>query len=227
MVARATHPEDTMPVILCYGDSNTHGTPPMVTEGQSGRYPPGARWPDVMAVTLGKGWTVIAEGLPGRTTVHDDPIDGAYKNGRLVLPAVLHSHKPLDMVVIMLGTNDLKAQFAVMAGDIAAGCARLIEDVRAAGVGHAGAAPRILLVAPTPILEIGVLAETFTGGAEKSRMLAALMAAVAAQSSVAFFDAGQAAVVDPLDGVHFAAETHVDLGRAMAEAVKTAWANAA
>ncbi len=212
-----------MPVVLCYGDSNTHGTPPMADLDTGGRFGHDVRWPGVMADILGRDWTVIEAGLPGRTTVHDDPIDGTYKNGLTVLPAVLHSHKPLDLVVIMLGTNDLKARFSLTAADIAAGCGKLIETVLGAGVGHAGIAPKILLVAPTPIAEAGILAEMFTGGAAKSLLLAERMRGVADRMGVAFFDAGRVAAVDPLDGIHFASETQVALGHAMADAVQAAF----
>lgn len=208
-----------MPVVLCYGDSNTHGTPPMAELGELDRFGPEVRWPGVMATTLGTGCTVIEEGLPGRTTVHDDPVEGAWKNGLAVLPAVLESHRPVDLVVILLGCNDLKARFAVTAGDIAESCGRLALAVRASVAGPEGRAPAVLLAAPPPIEETGVLADMFAGGAEKSRRLADTVAAVAARHRVGFFDAGRVAAVDPRDGIHFSAETHRRLGLAMAQAV--------
>ena len=106
-----------MAVILCYGDSNTHGTPPMANLGVQDRHSPGQRWPDVMAAALGPDHRVIDEGLPGRTTVHDDPVEGGMRNGLTVLPAVLHSHRPVDLLVLMLGTNDLKHRFSVTGFD--------------------------------------------------------------------------------------------------------------
>ena len=95
-----------MSVILCYGDSNTHGTPPMDHLGTNERHKWNERWPNVMANTLGPKYNVIDEGLPGRTTVHDDNVEGGMRNGMTVLPAILHSHKPIDLMLIMLGTND-------------------------------------------------------------------------------------------------------------------------
>ena len=117
--------------VLCFGDSNTHGTPPVPNLGASGRYDRSARWPTLMAGHLGADWHVIEEGHPGRTTVHDDPIEGAHRNGLTVLPSLLESHKPLDVVILMLGTNDLKGRFSVNATDIALSLERLIGVIRA------------------------------------------------------------------------------------------------
>ena len=93
--------------LLCFGDSNTHGTPPMENMSSQGRFGPDVRWPSVMQTKLAPGWTVIEEGHPGRTTVHDDPIGGMHKNGIRMLPALLETHRPINVIVIMLGTNDL------------------------------------------------------------------------------------------------------------------------
>jgi len=97
-----------MPIILCFGDSNTHGSIPMRDRDDSRRFGPDERWPGVLRNELGAGWTVIEEGLPGRTTLHDDPIEGVYKNGLWYLRACLESHRPIDLMTLMLGTNDLK-----------------------------------------------------------------------------------------------------------------------
>ncbi|MGO4839576.1 GDSL-type esterase/lipase family protein, partial [Rhizobiaceae sp. 2RAB30] len=92
--------------VLCFGDSNTHGQVPGM--GPLDRYGPHVRWPGVLRAELGAGWHVIEEGLSGRTTVRDDPIEGAHKNGRTYLRPCLQSHASLDLVILMLGTNDLK-----------------------------------------------------------------------------------------------------------------------
>mgnify|MGYP001272416558 CR=1 FL=1 len=114
-----------MRTILCYGDSNTHGQIPGGTPLD--RYTLLQRWPGVLARELGKGWHIIEEGLSGRTTVHDDPIEGALKNGRTYLRPCLMSHAPLDLVIIMLGTNDLKARFSQPASEVAMGIGCLIH----------------------------------------------------------------------------------------------------
>lgn len=203
-----------MPVILCYGDSNTHGTLPMENLGVQGRHPPGLRWPDVMAATVGPDYRVIDEGLPGRTTVHDDVIEGGMRNGLTVLPAVLHSHRPIDLMVLMLGTNDLKHRFPVTAYEITRSLERLVLATRAEGV-----VEDILLVAPVPVRECGSLAEVFAGAEARQRGLTGMIADCAERLGCGFFDAGSVAEVSPLDGVHFGADEHKALGQAMAKAV--------
>ena len=209
--------------ILCFGDSNTHGTMALRQLGERRRHDAATRWPEVMAAALGPDARVIDEGLPGRTTVHDDPIEGAHKNGLAVLPALLESHRPLDLVLVMLGTNDLKHRFALTPWDVAAGVRRVGETILSSGCGADGGAPALLLVAPVPVEEAGLLAEMFTGGAAKSRALARHVAQVAGDLGAGFFDAGSVARVDPADGIHLDAAAHRALGSAMAEAVARTW----
>jgi lysophospholipase L1-like esterase len=206
--------------ILCYGDSNTHGTRPMPDLNGAGRFGHEARWPSVMARALGPDVEVISEGHPGRTTVHDDPMEGAYRNGLRVLPSILDSHKPLDLVILKLGTNDLKNCFHVSAADVAFCLDRLIRVVRASGSGPDGAAPAVLVVAPPPLLEAGCLAEMFLGGAAKSRDLGAAIQAMCTRMQAGFFDAGRVIEVSPLDGIHYEAKAQVALGLALADQVR-------
>lgn len=207
-------------VVLAFGDSNTHGTMPMETLQSMGRFGPAERWPGVLAATLGTGWRVVEEGLPGRTTVHPDPVSGDHKNGYLFLPGILESHRPLDYVVILLGTNDLKQRFAVPPVEIAESASRLVHFTRHSYTGPGEAQPRILLVAPPPVLETGCLAEIFAGGAAKSLRLGEAYGAVARRHGVGFLDAGTVIASSPLDGVHFDAGEHAKLGRAVAAALK-------
>jgi lysophospholipase L1-like esterase len=207
-------------VVLCYGDSNTHGTMPMATLEDMGRFGPAERWPGVLAVELGPGWRVVEEGLPGRTTVYPDPISGVHKNGLALLPAALESHRPLDAVVLMLGTNDLKHRFQVPPVEIGESVGLLVHLIRHSYTGPDGAQPAILLVAPPPVLEAGCLAEIFEGGAAKSQRLAAAYAGIAARHGCGFLDAGALIASSPLDGVHFDAATHAALGRAVAGALR-------
>lgn len=172
-----------------------------------------------MAAALGPDWEVIAEGHPGRTAVFDDPIEGSHKNGQAALPALLESHRPLDLVIVLLGTNDLKARFNQSAHDIALGLRRLVLDILRCDSGSGGAAPRVLLAAPVCAQERGVLAETFAGAAPKSAALPELLAAVATREAVHFADMNAVAEVDPVDGIHLSAEAHAAMGAAMAEAV--------
>jgi lysophospholipase L1-like esterase len=207
-------------VVLAYGDSNTHGTMPMATLEDTGRFGRAERWPGVCANALGPGFRLIEEGLPGRTTVHPDPIEGVYKNGLAVLPAILESHRPIDLVVLMLGTNDLKQRFGLPAGDIGRSMALLVQTVLQSTAGPANGRPRILVVAPMPVEEVGCLAEMFTGGAARSRGVAEAYAGVAARHGTDFLNAGTVIAVSPLDGIHFDASAHAALGAAIAEKIK-------
>ncbi|MEL6168712.1 MAG: SGNH/GDSL hydrolase family protein [Pseudomonadota bacterium] len=206
--------------ILCFGDSNTHGTLAVEGPGRLKRLPRDNRWPGIMAAELGAGFHVIEEGHPGRTTVHPDPVSGIHKNGLASFPAILETHRPLAAVVIMLGTNDLKAMFGVGPSDIARSVERLVHVARSFDGAAETGVPDITLVAPVPILEAGWLAEMFAGGAEKSRRLAPALAEAAARLGTGFVDAGTLAQVDPTDGIHLTADAHIAIGRAVAEAVR-------
>lgn len=207
-----------MRTILLYGDSNTHGTMPMADLGLSDRFPRKERWATRLARLLPE-WEVINEGHPGRTTVHDDPVEGAHRNGLTVLPALLESHRPADVVVLKLGTNDLKERFSVNACDIALSLERLVRVIQSSGAGPGGAAPGVLLVAPPPIIEVGCLAGMFAGGAAKSQGLAREIAAAADRAGVPFLDAGKVVKVSPVDGIHYDAAANPALAKAVADAI--------
>ncbi|NJM82751.1 MAG: SGNH/GDSL hydrolase family protein [Tabrizicola sp.] len=205
--------------MLLFGDSNTHGTMPMPDLGVFGRFPREERWAGRLSRLL-PDWEVIAEGHPGRTTVHDDPVEGAHRNGLTVLPALLETHRPVDVVLLMLGTNDLKGRFSLNATDIALALEKLILVIRASGAGPEGAAPAILLVAPPPIVETGCLAEIFEGGARKSEGLSRRIAEVAARQHVPFIDAGALVEVSAIDGIHYDAPANAILAEAFAALVR-------
>ncbi|KVD34104.1 SGNH/GDSL hydrolase family protein [Burkholderia ubonensis] len=202
--------------VLCYGDSNTHGTRPMTRPGVLERFDRDDRWTGVLAQALGAGWRVVEEGLPARTTVHDDPIEGRHKNGLSYLRPCLESHLPVDVVVLMLGTNDLKARFSVTPADIAVSAGVLLAELEACRAGPAGTTPQVVLMAPAPIVEVGFLGEIFAGGAAKSRQLASLYARIARDAGAHFLDVGEIVEVSPVDGVHFSADHHRVLGRKLA-----------
>lgn len=207
-------------ILLAFGDSNTHGTMPMAAFGEIARLGRDVRWTGHMARGLDPAWEVIEEGQPGRTTVHDDPVEGPHRNGLSLLPALLESHRPIDLVLVMLGTNDLKARFSVTPTDIALSLEKLVAVIRASAAGPGGRAPAVLLVAPPPIAETGCLAGIFTGGTAKSRDLGAAVGAAARRAGVAFVDAAAHVAVSPIDGIHYEAEGHARLGAALAAAVR-------
>lgn len=201
--------------VLCYGDSNTWGHIPET----GGRYAPEVRWPGVLQTELGSHYTIIEEGLCGRTTVWDDPIEG-YKNGRDYLIPCLASHKPLDLVIIMLGTNDLKHRFALTAYDIAEGVGVLVDVVRTSAAGPDGAGPAVLLLVPPPITTLSDYADMFRGAVDESQRLASQYARIAQAKGCALLDVGTVLTSSPIDGVHFAPEGHRALGMAVAERVR-------
>jgi lysophospholipase L1-like esterase len=204
-----------MPIVLAFGDSNTWGAIP----GQDARMAPEVRWPGVMARALGNRFSVIEEGLRGRTTVFDDPEEPG-RNGLVYFVPCLFSHAPLDLVVISLGCNDTKARFAATPETIAAGAERLIEAALVSESGPQGGAPRMILVAPPPIAKLSEYAEMFEGGAAKALRLPPLYRTVAERHGAGFVDAGQFIKCSPLDGIHYAPDQHAILGAAMAEAVR-------
>ncbi|MDQ6436390.1 SGNH/GDSL hydrolase family protein [Mesorhizobium sp. LHD-90] len=208
-----------MRTVLCYGDSNTHGQVPGGT--LLDRYPYPQRWPGVLARELGSDWYVIEEGLSGRTTVRDDPIEGAIKNGRSYLRPCMMSHAPLDLVVIMLGTNDLKARFNQPASEVAMGIGCLVHDIKELLPGPRGSCPEILVVAPPPMLDdIKEWEQIFKNAPPKSRELALEFEVIADSLEVHFFDAGSVVGCDPLDGFHINQRAHEGLGVALAREVE-------
>ena len=202
--------------LLIYGDSNSFGTAPMARLGVQAVHPRGARWGDVLATHLAGNWEVVIEGLGGRTTVHDDPIEGAYRNGLTVLPAILHSHKPIDVLAICLGTNDQKLRFGLGAQDIALGLARLTREALATET-----VGKVLLIAPPPVKERGDFAYMFSGAETRCANLAAAILRVAEEEGATFFDAGTVIECDEADGIHWSLDSHRALGEALVPVVRS------
>ena len=204
-----------MPVVVAFGNSNTWGSTP----GTGARMPRDIRWPGVMARALGPGFQVIEEGLCGRTTVFDDPEEDG-RNGLAYFAPCLRSHAPLDLVIISLGCNDVKARFAATPDAVADGAGRLIDLALASASGSDGGAPEVVLVAPPPMEKLTEYAEMFVGGAEKALRLPGVYRALAERRGIGFVDAGQFIRCSPLDGIHYAPDQHGIFGAAMAEAVR-------
>ena len=207
--------------ILCFGDENTHGGRAGRTSTAHQRYRGQIRWPGALAAHLGSEVRVVEEGLPGRTTVHDDPVGGAHKNGLAILPALLESHQPIDVVFVMLGTNDLKPRFSVTPGEIAESVERLAMTVAASRANGTGVAPQCVVIAPPPIDPRGELREVFGDAAEASHALAHHLSAAAERVGAGFIDAGAHATVDPVDGVHLTEAGHAALAAALAKYART------
>lgn len=208
-----------MKTVLCYGDSNTWGCIPLVGDEDARRFGPDERWPGVLRGELGDGYSVVEEGLNGRTTVWEDPL-GPHRNGRELLMPCLLSHKPLDLVVVMLGTNDLKPYFGVTARYIAAGAGTLADEIARSECGPNGGSPRVMLVCPPPLAPVDATADEFDGGVEKSRELSRRYAAEAELRGCEFVDAGAHIASSNVDGVHLDADQHERLGQVVAERVR-------
>lgn len=201
--------------ILCYGDSNTWGWNPATQD----RYARDERWPGVLRRELGEGYLVIEEGLNGRTTVWDDPIEG-YKSGKEYLIPCLETHRPIDLVAIMVGTNDLKVRFSLSAYDIANGAGVLVDIVQKSEAGPGGSAPKVLLMAPPPLGKLTEFAEMFEGAEAKSRKFSEHYRRVAEEYGCAFLDTSEVIVSSDIDGVHLELSEHRKLGKAVAALVK-------
>lgn len=209
-----------MPVLLAFGDSNTHGTPPILERGEYRRFGCGTRWPTVAQAELGPGWELAEEGLPGRTAQFDDPVMGAIMNGRPALRMALQSHGPVDVMTLMLGTNDVKTRFATTPEQVVAGIAGLLDVAQSLEYQARHGGFSILLICPPPVVETGPIATEFWGGAARSRALAPLYRDLARSRGTAFLDASSVIEVSPLDGVHFDEAAHLVLGRAVADVVR-------
>jgi len=204
-----------MRTVLCYGDSNTWGYEPAT----GNRFPEDMRWPGVLARELGSGFQVIEEALNGRTTVRDDPVE-EYKNGKSYLRPCLESHTPVDLVILALGINDLKARFLATASDAADGAGVLVKIVQQSGSGPEGDSPAVLLVAPPPVGLLTELALMFAGAEEKSKKFSRQYHRVAQKYGCELLDAGEVVRPSDRDGIHLEAEEHRKLGNAVGAIVK-------
>ena len=208
-----------MPCLLTYGDSNTHGTPPIVVRGEYHRHGPLIRWPKLCQKALGPEWELAEEGLPGRTAQYEDPVMGAHMNGRDGLKIALQSHGPIDVMTLMLGTNDVKTRFAATPEMVVSGIAGLLDIAQSLEMQTRHRGFKILLICPPPVKEVGTIAFEFYGGAARSRALAPLYRDLAAARGIGFLDAGQVITVSDVDGIHYDAAAHSALGLAVAKAI--------
>lgn len=186
------------------------------------RFAPEVRWPGVLARELGAGFRVIEEAQNGRTTVHEDPVMGC-RNGSLYLPACLESHKPLDAVVLMLGTNDLKRTFNLAPCDIASGAGNLARTILQSDSGPAARAPKLLLVCPPAtgdMSRVPDLAERFSGAHERSRRFPQYYEALARTLGCAYLNSQEVVTASAVDGLHLDAPEHAKLGAAVAGVVR-------
>lgn len=208
-----------MKTVLCYGDSNTYGYVP-----ETGlRYPKEVRYTGRLQMLLGGEYDVIEEGCNGRTTIYDDPVDG-WKNGLDYMKPCLNSHKPIDIVILMLGSNDLKTSFHLTAADIANSMAILVDVIQHFTAEKQGFVPKIILVSP-PEIGVGIHSSPFYGAFSedavgKSQKFPQYYKIVAEQKDCIFFDAAQYVYPSEFDSLHLTPEGHSILAEKLCEIVK-------
>jgi len=206
--------------ILCFGDSNTWG----YTPGTAVRYDIHTRYTGVMQDELGPEYRILEDGSNARTTVYEDPWT-PWRLGSTALPIALIAQKPIDLLIINLGTNDLKFVDAYMASK---GAETLIEIAKAAHCRKESSEVftngelKILLVSPIEMDPCVADDEfgTLRNGAEESRKFLKYYSHVAETKGVYFFDAAAVAKPSKVDGIHMEPEDHLALGKALAAKVK-------
>ena len=237
--------------VLCYGDSNTFGHD--CNTGK--RFSSAVRWTGILQHLLTRNLANIYEaGLNGRTFATDDPqcmwltpnASPSYCNGRTHLMPVLHSAKPVALVILALGVNDLKGRFALTPSDIANGCRLLINDIRTSGImcptsvystGLSGLegvdttdttnkAPKILVIAPPPITNDTVFPDFSNNNSiERSKQLIVELKKVCSVNdlNVEFMDASEidGCEASTVDGIHLTVKAHAVLGSAVADRVRS------
>ena len=218
--------------ILVYGDSNSWG---LLDDGQGLRYD--NRWPVIMTKALeaefGTSVCLVEECLPGRTTAYPDPQEGPEYNGLPFLKPALLSHAPLDMVIIMLGTNDMKARFSASADAVTTNLINLAKIVRRAPVGNGkwreAPTPPVLLIAPAKLGERSKMTEwlrydEWHEGYDKMAQIPAMLSAKVAalqDDNIHVFDANEGVTPSERDPIHWASACHHKMGELIAQKISS------
>lgn len=211
-----------MKTILCYGDSNTYGLNPEWVHGNFGRHDINTRWTGRLQNQLGSEYRVIEEGLCGRNTSFEDPTSG-YRNGLPYFQPCIESHAPLDLIIIMLGTNDCKGVLSASPADIAMGLSRLIQVAKNPALYMGAPVPKILIAVPVPIgegatkLPMGMVDMLQV---EKSRGLAAKYKMTAETYGCEYIDLGEYASTTEYEGIHLDVEAHAAVANALEKKVR-------
>lgn len=202
--------------IVCYGDSNTHG----YCAETGGRFSEDERWTCLLQTYLGDGFLVLEEGLSGRTTCFDDPIHEGLSGLDYLYPCLM-THEPVDLLIIMLGTNDTKERFGVSPACIALGLKRLIAKAQATDCWQ-NQKPNILVVTPQNIgkqyIETDVASTMGKGCSEKSEGLAKEFRLMASSMGCHYLDANELLSTGPnkVDFMHLTESGHGQLAAGLA-----------
>lgn len=207
--------------ILCYGDSNTWGYDPATQT----RFSNNIRWTGVLQNLLGNNFNIIEEGLNGRTTnikEREEHALGYYRDFRSSMDLVsilIETNSPIDLVVVMLGTNDLKNNFNQSSDDISTNMKLVCEAIINNDYFNS---KTIILVSPTHINESSPnLLDSFIGTAEKSKFLAKLYKKIADDLDLFFMDASQSVKTNQIDGLHWDAMQHSDFANSIFNKIKS------
>lgn len=202
--------------IVCYGDSNTHGYCAVT----GGRFDEEERWTCLLKKYLGDDFLVLEEGLSGRTTCFEDPVHEGLSGLNHLHPCLM-THEPVDLLIIMLGTNDTKERFGVAPASIALGLKRLIAKAKSTECWRDGI-PNILVVTPQNIgreySRTPCAATMGRGCAEKSEGLAKEYEAIAQSTGCHYLDANALLTAGPndIDFMHLTEEGHGQLAAGLA-----------
>ena len=209
--------------VVCFGDSNTHGycADPADCADGGNRFNERERWPRVLETMLGEDYLILEEGLGGRTTVFTDPLHEGMSALDVAYP-ILMTHEPVDLLILMLGTNDTKERFGANAPCIALGMERLIQKIKTVPC-WGDKQPNILIVCPphiAPEFELyNVSPPMGRGCVEKSRELARWLEPVAKNNGCAFLDAEGIGEFNGVDYMHLTAKGHRALAETLAAMV--------
>lgn len=199
--------------IVCFGDSNTWGYNP-----ESGsRYSDDIRWTKLLEKKLGGDYRIIEEGQNGRTIASPDPWEWGTKCGMDQILPILESHMPMEALVIMLGSNDLKSKFGLPAPDIAGSLQNMLKSVR----GHLryylnNPDLKILIIAPPALgdnFASSPFAEFFDADSvvQKSKDISKWFELVAGQFGCEFLNATSQVTAGDVDSLHLSPEGHAKL----------------
>jgi lysophospholipase L1-like esterase len=210
-----------MKTILFYGDSNTWG----YVAGAGTRFPYEQRWTSIVRKKLGPEYDVVVEGLNGRTTAFEDPFS-PNRNGRFDFDMLMDSHHPINLLVIMLGSNDTKEFFHNTGKSIGWGMLSLVELARGKGWGPVAADgsagdPKILILSPAAITsgdqsKVSFDLRQFTDSRPILAELSREYQKIAAENDCYFLDVAPIAKPSPVDGLHLTVESNAALGEWLA-----------
>lgn len=206
--------------ILCFGDSNTHGYCADSSDCAGGgrRFSEEERWTSLVQRSLGPDYLVIEEGLSGRTCVYEDPTEEGLRGLDYLTPCLM-SHQPVDLLVVMLGTNDVRSCYQATPAQVARGMERLLRKAQTTLCWGEGGA-NILLLPPAPLppeVEENVVSGPIMGPgcSEKSRALPALYRALAQRLNCSYFDPSPLIKYNEVDYMHLTRADHARLSGAL------------